>query len=368
MGRTLAAILFLGLLAAGGWYAFGRNPEAPGGEGDPVDAPLHPEGGGPDPAAASGGNPAAPSALAPNAPSVPLRVPAERPGVSAAAAAADIRSQVQAGNAREAVARARALSDEDLREPAAATAAREAALALASGASSGPADRLARADEARRLLGRLAVAGAVPLGTLRDRLDALNREVLFSGREVPGTLFRGSVKPGDTLDRLMKREWKGRVRAGYGAVLWLNNLATPDRLRVGSVWVPEEAVRIVVRKKEHQLWVLLGEVPVRTFPVGLGMNGRTPEGTFEVEELMQRPDYWPPGGRRIPFGQKGNPLGTRWMGFRDTPEAQGYGIHGTDDPGSIGKDESQGCVRLRNEEVEQLFTWVTVGTKVEIRP
>jgi lipoprotein-anchoring transpeptidase ErfK/SrfK len=56
------------------------------------------------------------------------------------------------------------------------------------------------------------------------------------------------------------------------------------------------------------------------------------------------------------------------MGFRDTPEAQGFGIHGTDDPGSIGKDASQGCVRLRNEEVEQLFTWVSVGTRVEIRP
>ncbi len=125
---------------------------------------------------------------------------------------------------------------------------------------------------------------------------------------------------------------------------------------------------LLVRKHEHQLWVLLGDVPVRFFPVGLGMNGRTPEGTFEIEEMMPRPDYWPAGGKRVPYGQKGNPLGTRWMGFRDTPEAQGFGIHGTDDPQSIGKDESQGCVRLRNEEVEQLFTWVSVGTKVEIRP
>jgi hypothetical protein len=225
-----------------------------------------------------------------------------------------------------------------------------------------------RADSARRLFGRLVVADAVPMGQVQDRLEKLNREVLVGRREVPGVVFKGAVKPGDTLDRLMKREWKGRVHSGFGAVLWMNNIGGPDRLRVGPIWVPEESVRIVVHKRSHQLWVLLGEVPVRQFSVGLGMNGRTPEGVFQIEELMPRPDYWPPGGKRVPFGQKGNPLGTRWMGFRDTAEAQGIGIHGTDEPQSIGKDESQGCVRMRNEDVEQVFTWATVGTPVEVRP
>jgi len=224
------------------------------------------------------------------------------------------------------------------------------------------------ADAARRLLGRLAVSDALPLAGFQDRLDALNKEVLFAGREVPGVVFKGVVKAGDTLDRLMKKDWKGRVRAGYGVVLWMNRIAGPDRLRVGNLWIPEEPISILVRKHDHQLWVLLGEVPVRVHAVGLGMNGRTPEGAFEIEELMSRPDYYPPGGRRVPFGQKGNPLGTRWLGFRDTADAQGFGIHGTDEPRSIGKDESQGCVRMRNEEVEQIFTWVTVGTRVEIRP
>jgi hypothetical protein len=353
MGRALMAVIVLGLLAAGAWRLLRPEP-APGSDGaPPASGAAAPDGTGsegtvPPPAgapAAKGFAPAAP-ALAPAA----------------------LAALVKSGDARGAVARARELPAGAFGDPALAAAARDAALALASGGASGPADRVLRADEARRLLGRLAVEDALPLPAVRERLDALNREVLFSGREVPGVVFRGTVKPGDSLDRLMKKEWKGRVRAGYGVVLWMNSVPSPDRLRAGGIWVPEEPLRILVRKRSHDLWVLLGGVPVRTFPVGLGMNGRTPEGEFEVEELMQRPDYWPPGGKRVPFGQKGNPLGTRWMGFRDTPEAQGFGIHGTDDPGSIGKDASQGCVRLRNEEVEQLFTWVSVGTKVEIRP
>lgn len=263
---------------------------------------------------------------------------------------------------------ARTLDASLLRDPAVAASAREAALALADEPGAGPGDRTLRADEARRLLGRLAVEEALPLGAVRERLDALNREVLFGGREVPGTLFRHSIQPGDTLDRLMKREWKGRVRAGFGLVLWLNSIPSADRLRVAPILVPEEPVRILVRKRDYQLWVLLGEVPIRTFPVGLGVDGRTPEGTFEIEEMMPRPDYWPPGGRRVPYGHRDNPLGSRWLGFKDRPDAQGFGIHGTSEPDSIGKNLSQGCVRLRNEDVEALFTWISVGTKVEIRP
>jgi hypothetical protein len=359
MGRTLAAMLVLGLLAAGGWFLFGRGgAKAPASPAVPAGKPAPHTGAPPARGLVEAGvaapTPAAPSSTAPEA--------------APDAVAAEIRALLQSGKAQDAVARAESASTATRRSPACAAAARDAALALASGTSTGSPERLTQADAARRLLGRLAVEDALPLATLRERLDALNREVLFAGRELPGVSFRSAVKPGDTLDRLMRTEWKGRVRSGYGVVLWMNNVPSPDRLRVGGLWVPEEPVRLLVRKREHTLWVLLGEVPVRFFSVGLGMNGRTPEGTFEIEELMPRPDYWPPGGKRVPFGQKGNPLGTRWMGFRDTPDAQGFGIHGTDDPDSIGKDLSQGCVRLANGDVEQLFTWATVGTLVEIRP
>ena len=356
MGRSILAALFIGLLAWGGWALCGAVAGGhPGASKEPV--AVGAEESGPPLGLESGTTapPVVPSASPPQAAAAPTE-------------AGRIRLLVASGSAREAVGLAKSLTGEVLRDPAVAGAAREAALSLADGPGAGPADRVLRADEARRLLGRLAVDGALPLAAVQERLDALNREVLLGGREVPGVLFRHVVKAGDTLDRLMKKDWKGRVGAGFGFVLWVNHIPSPDRLRVAPILVPEEPVRLRVRKKDHQLWVLVGEVPVKVLPVGLGMNGRTPEGTFEIEEMMPRPDYWPPGGKRIPFGQKGNPLGTRWIGFRDTPDAQGIGIHGTDDPDSIGKDMSQGCVRLRNADVEQLFTWVTVGTQVEVRP
>lgn len=363
MGRTLAAVMVLGLIAAGGWLLLGRGPSAPKAAPPAKGVPLRTAPAGAAPRARSLTETAG-GAVAPAEPPAPAAAPASVPEVIAA----EIRSLVQSGKAREAVARADSLSSEARRSPLCAAAARDAALALASGTASEFSERLDQADAARRLLGRLAVEDAVPLASVRERLEALNREVLFSGRDVPGVCFRSAVKPGDTLDRLMRTEWKGRVRTGYGVVLWMNNVTSPDRLRIGGIRVPEEPVRLLVRKREHALWVLLGEVPVRFYPVGLGMNGRTPVGTFEIEEMIPRPDYWAPDGKRVPFGQKGNPLGTRWMGFKDTPDAQGFGVHGTDEPDSVGKDLSQGCVRLVNADVEQLFTWVTVGTLVEIRP
>jgi lipoprotein-anchoring transpeptidase ErfK/SrfK len=59
---------------------------------------------------------------------------------------------------------------------------------------------------------------------------------------------------------------------------------------------------------------------------------------------------------------KSNPLGSRWMGL----SAKGYGIHGTNVPTSIGKAASHGCIRMRKQDLEELFEMVTVGTIVEL--
>jgi len=353
MGRTLLALLFLGLVAWVGHWAWGRWAVDP----PPVEESAGQEG---VQAALPGGS----------APVFALRDPGTGPEgpTPPSTASAALRDLLGAGRAREAVARARTLTAEELRSPGTPAAAREAAERLAAEPGAGPADRLARADEARRLLGRLAVEDAVPLETVWERVQALNREVLFSGRELPGTLFRHTVKPGETLDRLLRRDWKGRVHVGFGLILHLNSIPSADRLRTVPISVPQEPVRILVRKKDYRLWVLLGEVPLRTYPVGLGTDGRTPEGRFVLEELMPRPDYWPPSGGKVAYGHPENPLGTRWLGFRDMPGAQGFGIHGTREPESIGRSMSQGCVRLLNADVEILFDWCIVGTEVEIRP
>jgi len=64
----------------------------------------------------------------------------------------------------------------------------------------------------------------------------------------------------------------------------------------------------------------------------------------------------------IPPGDPENILGTRWMGL----DKESYGIHGTTDPKSLGLQATAGCVRMRNSEVEQLYSIVPVGTEVTI--
>ena len=92
----------------------------------------------------------------------------------------------------------------------------------------------------------------------------------------------------------------------------------------------------------------------------------TPEGDFEIATKLKNPP-WYRRGERIEYGDPRNILGTRWIGFRDTAEYQGYGIHGTTKPESIGKAQSDGCIRMLNGDVEELFGLVTIGTPVIIK-
>ena len=82
--------------------------------------------------------------------------------------------------------------------------------------------------------------------------------------------------------------------------------------------------------------------------------------------MIKNPDWHPRAGVIIPYGDARNILGSRWMAFRDTPDYQGFGIHGTTEPSSIGKEASSGCVRMLRDDVERLFEWTPRGTTVVI--
>ena len=101
--------------------------------------------------------------------------------------------------------------------------------------------------------------------------------------------------------------------------------------------------------------------------VGLGEFGGTPVGEFTIDVKQQKPAWQKPGQPTVKYGDELNPLGERWLGFLDTEEHQGFGIHGTADPESIGNETSKGCIRLRNEDVIFLYRLVPLGTKVAIR-
>ncbi|KSU88645.1 N-acetylmuramoyl-L-alanine amidase [Priestia veravalensis] len=122
---------------------------------------------------------------------------------------------------------------------------------------------------------------------------------------------------------------------------------------------------IVINKANNQLAYYKNNKLVRTFSVATGRtNSLTPEGKFRiVNKIVNRPYYT----GKIPGGDPRNPLGNRWLGInaRGT-NGTTYAIHGNNNPSSIGKYISSGCVRMYDNEVEWLFSQVTVGTPVVI--
>jgi lipoprotein-anchoring transpeptidase ErfK/SrfK len=126
---------------------------------------------------------------------------------------------------------------------------------------------------------------------------------------------------------------------------------------------------IVIRRGSNQLTLYSGAKVVRKFQVATGQNiYPTPLGRFQIVVKWKNPWWYPPtssswakGLKPVPPGPN-NPLGTRWMGL----SAPGVGIHGTDEPASIGYSLSHGCIRMLVPQAEWLFDHVDVGTPVFI--
>src|SRR5712692_3928992 len=120
--------------------------------------------------------------------------------------------------------------------------------------------------------------------------------------------------------------------------------------------------RIVISIADRKLVLLDGDRPLKIYDIAVGKPSTpSPQGEFRIINHVPNPTWYGPKVV-VPPG-KDNPLGTRWMGL----SAKGYGIHGTNVPSSIGKAASHGCIRMRQQDLEDLFDLVKVGTTVELR-
>jgi len=127
----------------------------------------------------------------------------------------------------------------------------------------------------------------------------------------------------------------------------------------------EEAVpqrRIVVSIPDCRLALIENGQVVKIYATAVGApSSPTPAGTYKIVQRVANPAWYGPNNQIVGPG-KGNPVGSRWMGL----SRKGYGIHGTNNPRSIGHNASHGCVRMRNHDVEDLFARVSVGDVVEL--
>lgn len=100
---------------------------------------------------------------------------------------------------------------------------------------------------------------------------------------------------------------------------------------------------------------------VKVYMVAVGAPATpTPAGAFEIAVRIPHPTWYGPHKMVAPGAA--NPLGTRWLSL----SRKGYGIHGTNNPRSIGRRASHGCIRMRNADVEDLFERIEVGDAVEL--
>ncbi len=146
------------------------------------------------------------------------------------------------------------------------------------------------------------------------------------------------------------------------AVLVLSGFALgQDPRLVNDANEPTRRV-ILVSIPDRKLAVIENDEVIRVFAVSVGAQvSPSPVGQFEIVSRLANPTYYHPGIVIAPGS--GNPIGPRWIGLNQ----KGYGIHGTNQPNSIGRAASHGCIRLRNRDVKRLYEMVRVGDTVEIR-
>ena len=199
--------------------------------------------------------------------------------------------------------------------------------------------------------------------------------------------FTKSISSGEILKEYVSSGYNGKVLDQRNTLLRFqaeNNLLVDgvigdvtnealmeENKRIVDI-VPEDVKEkewfIIINKTTKILTVYKNGEIYKKYPVALGKAATpTPEYKFTIINKAKNPYWGGMGGKFKPIkgGAPNNPLGRRWLGL-STERYRGYGIHGNSSPFSIGKYISAGCIRMINEDVEELFEYIPINTNVWI--
>jgi lipoprotein-anchoring transpeptidase ErfK/SrfK len=210
-------------------------------------------------------------------------------------------------------------------------------------------------SDARALLQPLADDGGASDKAL-DLLGEIDTTILLTPAPADGKTDY-TIVAGDSLGKLAQR---------FGTTVDLikksNNLSR-DLIRVGDrLRIYQGHFAVNVNKTTNELRLTDNGKFFKRYRVGTGAYSKTPVGEFKITTRIANPPWWRADGKTIPFGDPENILGTHWLGLN----VPGYGIHGTWDTNSIGKQATAGCIRLLNDDIGELYTILPVGTTVVI--
>jgi len=194
-------------------------------------------------------------------------------------------------------------------------------------------------------------------------LGDVNIKLLKSAIPMPGK-ERYSIQSGDYLQKIAKK-----YNITVPLIKAMNGMQT-DTIRAGAaLMVYNGNFSIRVSKSRNTLDLMAGDKLFKRYSVGTGKFGKTPAIEFEIVDKIVEPTWTRfTDNAKIEYGDPENVLGTRWMKIVSEahPEITGFGIHGTWEPDSIGSQSSAGCIRMLNEDVEELFDIVPRKTVVII--
>ncbi len=192
--------------------------------------------------------------------------------------------------------------------------------------------------------------------SLKEDYAEIRAELLLAQIEVPEDQIY-TVVAGDSLYKIALK-----YKTTVGFIKKINRLKK-DVVYVGmKLKVPSGEFMVAVDKSDNVLFLYFNDKLLKQYSVATGKNNRSPVGTFKITDKLENPTWYHDGKVHKP-GSEENILGSRWLGF----DKKSYGIHGTTLPETIGQQASDGCVRMRNEDVEEVYALIPSGTKVIVR-
>lgn len=168
---------------------------------------------------------------------------------------------------------------------------------------------------------------------------------------------------------LLAAEWHA-LRSHFFPVPWQPSQIgrLESILQQSPIAVMVRQTRLIIRLKSRTLELYEADTLVKRYDIAVGQdNWETPIGHFAVLDMRRDPVWEHPITKEAVETGPDNPLGTRWIGFAYDA---GYhiGIHGTNQEELVGQAVSHGCVRMRDEEIQQLFAQLAIGTPITVSP
>jgi LysM repeat protein len=187
--------------------------------------------------------------------------------------------------------------------------------------------------------------------------------------------FFASKNITNTVDYVVQRgDSLGSIANGHKTTVELiqvlNNIRTPNTIKIGDrLRVFNGEFNVDIHYPEAQLIIVLDGNLFWKYKIRVGSSTISPVGSFVIAAKVAEPTWWPPSGHEIPFGHPDNVLGSRWISLRatgSTPDIRGFGIHGTWTPLTKTDKSLSGLVEMNNTDVEEIFTYLPVGTQVRL--